>query len=70
MLAGLFLNLLFLPLVQLGAALVAALILIASARPDKAAQLRQLGKIVVGTVVGTLLGGLALAIGFFVVCSR
>jgi hypothetical protein len=51
---------LVLPGVQLGAALVTAVVLVAPARPDKPYQLRQLAKIVLGTVAGTILGLLAM----------
>jgi hypothetical protein len=57
-----FIILLALPLVQLGAAVVTALILAMSEFPDKSYQFRQLGKIVLGLVVGTVLGILAMVL--------
>jgi hypothetical protein len=53
--------LIFWPGIQLGEALLIGLILAVSARPDRSAQLWQLGKIVLGVVAGTLLGGLVMA---------
>ena len=52
---------LVLPGVQLGAAIAVALILAASARPDKSQQLRQISKIALGVVLGTIAGILAMA---------
>jgi hypothetical protein len=57
---GVIILLLVLPGLQLGAALVTALILAVSARPDKRYQFLRLGKIVLGVLVGTLLGGLVM----------
>ena len=41
---------------QLGAAILALFVLAVSARPDKAFQLKQLGKIIVGLIAGTIAG--------------
>jgi hypothetical protein len=53
---GAIILLLVLPGVQLGAALVTALLLAVGARPDKLYQFQQLARIVLGTVAGTSLG--------------
>jgi hypothetical protein len=66
---GVIIILFVLPGLQLGAALVTALILAVSPRPDKGYQFRQLGKIVLGVVVGTLLGVLVM-VGVFVVLTH
>jgi len=52
--------LLTLPAFQLGAGLVAALILAMSSRSDKSYQFRQLGKILLGMVAGTMVGMLVM----------
>jgi hypothetical protein len=44
------------PGVQLAAAVVAALVLAISSRPDKGRQLRQVGKIILGMIIGTIAG--------------
>ncbi len=51
-----FILLLWLPGFQVGACLVTWLILAVSTRPDKRSQLRQLGKILLGVVIGTIVG--------------
>jgi hypothetical protein len=54
-----------LPAVQLGSAFVTGLILLLSSRADKYYQLRQLGKITLGIVLGTGVGIVAMVgIGF------
>jgi hypothetical protein len=59
--------LLFLPGLQLIAAILVALILAVSHRPDKGYQFHQLGKIVVGTLVGTLIGGVLTVVSFIMI---
>jgi hypothetical protein len=49
-----------LPLVQLGSALFVAIILLCSQRSDRGYQFKQLGKITLGVIVGTLAGILAM----------
>jgi hypothetical protein len=53
---SLILIMLTLPAFQFGAAIVTAIILAVSPRPDKGYQFWQLGKIVLGTVAGTVVG--------------
>jgi hypothetical protein len=48
------------PLIQLAASLVAGVVLVASLRDDKGYQLLQLGKITLGSIVGTVAGVLAM----------
>jgi hypothetical protein len=67
---GLFVSLMALPLVQLLASLVTLLILVGSTRPDRDLQLKQLGKITLGVVIGTFFGGLALGVLLLVVCAH
>jgi hypothetical protein len=62
---GLIIIVMVLPGLQLGAAIVAALIMAVSNRPDKSYQLRQIGKIVLGVMVGAGAGILALVVLFF-----
>ena len=56
LLIGIIIILLVLPAMQLGAALVTAVILGLSNRPDKRFQAKQLGKIVLGVLAGTFIG--------------
>jgi hypothetical protein len=67
---GAFILLLVFPAVQIGAALIAALILALSPYPDKGFQLWQLLKIFLGIVVGTGLGILIMAGFFFLLTGR
>lgn len=60
-LGGMFLILLILPGLQLGAAVLIAFVLALSARPDRSYQFRKLGKIVKGSLIGALLGILGMA---------
>jgi hypothetical protein len=60
---------LILPALQLGSALLTALTLATSSRTDKGYQFRQLGKIVLGVVVGTVLG-ILIMVGIGLVLSR
>jgi hypothetical protein len=53
---GVIIILLILPGLQLGAALLTAIILAVTAHPNKGYQFWQLGKIVLGVVIGTLIG--------------
>lgn len=69
LLIGGLLILLGFPAMQFAAAVVTALILAASNRPDKSYQFMQLGKIVVGMVAGTLLGILVM-VGLYVLLTR
>src|SRR5579859_2882168 len=69
LLIGLFLSLMALPVMQLVAAGVAAIFAAASKRPDHVRQLRQAGKIALGVLIGSIAGGLALAIVLFAVCA-
>jgi hypothetical protein len=57
------------PAIQFGAALVTAVILALSPRPDKEYQYRQLGEIVGGTVLGTVVGLIVMFL-LFVACTR
>jgi hypothetical protein len=66
---GLFVSLMALPIVQLVAAGTAATFSVSSKRPDYVRQLRQAGKIALGVLIGSLAGGLALAIVLFAVCA-
>jgi hypothetical protein len=59
--AGIIVLLVF-PGLQLGAAVLTAVFLAVSRRPDRGYQLRQLGKIVKGVLVGTALGILVMVI--------
>jgi hypothetical protein len=67
---GLIIIVMVLPGLQLGAAIVAALILAVSTRPDKSFQLRQISKIVLGVVLGTIAGILAMVALCFPVLNR
>lgn len=69
-LLGAFILVIFLPAVQLGAALLTALILAVSASPHKSYQFQQLGKIGCGVVVGTVVGILAMVVLGFALSAR
>ncbi|HEY7426413.1 MAG TPA: hypothetical protein VH682_19425 [Gemmataceae bacterium] len=62
LLLGAFILVIFLPAVQLGAALLTAIILAVSAGPHKSYQFQQLGKIGCGVVVGTVVGVLVMVV--------
>jgi hypothetical protein len=53
-----------LPAVQLGSAILVLLLLLFSPRLDRSYQLKQLGKITLGTIVGTVAGGLFMYVIF------
>ena len=55
---------LVLPAVQLGSAFLVLFVLLFSRRPDRSYQLKQLGKIAMGTFLGTLVGSLLMYVLF------
>jgi hypothetical protein len=61
--------LMVLPGMQLGSALITAVVLALSTRPDKNYQFWQLGKVVLGAVVGTVVG-IGMMWFFYLVLSR
>jgi len=67
---GVIILLLVLPGLQLGAAFLTALVLALSPRPDKGYQFRQLGKIVLGSVVGAVAGILVMVGLYYVLAHR
>ena len=68
-LVGLWILILLLPLLQLGAVLIGVMILGLSSRPDKFYQLSQLGKIALGVILGAI-GGIAIMWGILIIIER
>lgn len=62
---GIVIQLLVFPALQLLSAIITFLVIGLSQRPDKGVQLRQLGKVTLGLIVGTLSGVLAMFAIFF-----